>query len=352
MREKAFLPDFNDLFLPSAKDFFRRKKEAARGMPSIIDEAIDRIEDLTLSGGKRIRPALLYYSYQIFGAGSFEKVKNYCLALEILHSFALIHDDIMDKGEKRRGRETASFYFQKKFKSKDLSNNLAILCGDLAFAWADELFYADNNKKLFDIFSLLKEEVIYGQLLDVVKVKTEAEILQMMQFKTAGYTIEKPLILGALLGEASEAQLEVLKSMGIALGLAFQIQDDILGVFGETKTLGKPVDSDLKEGKMNLLAIKTLKKLKGTERSSFLTIWGNPKSGAGQLQKVRQLMAKSGGLEDCLHDYHKLKKKALENLKNLTLSQKGNILLSGLIDEILVLDKDNMIGRINSTKIT
>lgn len=343
MTHTDHLGKFTTLFVSYLLSFFAQKRKGLKNFSPVILEAENQIERLTLSGGKRIRPALIYYPYQALSSGPLDSVKNYCLSIEMLHSFALIHDDIMDRGKTRRANETAIAYFAKKYKDDHLANSLAILTGDLAFSWADELFSLAltqnkiNYQRLFNIYAALKNEVVYGQLMDIKKVKTEKEILQMMQFKTASYSFEKPLLLGAVLGGASSLQLKLLSSFGQNIGLAFQIQDDILGVFGDAQKLGKPVGSDLKEGKMNLLSIKTLTNLNGVDKKAFLQIWGNPRSNFQDLVFIRDLMKRSGSLSDCFNFYKKLKTDALKTLFTKTLPKKLTKLLAQLTDEILIL---------------
>jgi len=344
-----FLSDFNKLFTPVLVDYFERKKKEVVNLSSTVKETVERIESLTLSGGKRIRPALLYYSFLAFskikhtgsvrmhspGVEGIKRIKNYCLALELLHSWALIHDDIMDRSILRRGAPTVNAYYKEKYKDPSFANSLSILAGDMALSFADELFTSsfqslshsgkprhkrgasritggfwasqnDTSKlnadqiKLLHLYDQLKTQVIYGQIMDIIKVKTEKEVLKMIEYKTAGYSIEKPLLIGACLAGADYSKLKNLSNIAIKIGIAFQIQDDILGVFGDEKTLGKPVENDMKEGKMTLLVIKTLSILSSKDKKLFRALWGNPKSGKEELETIKKMIKDSGGLSSCL----------------------------------------------------
>ncbi|OGG14874.1 hypothetical protein A2773_01235 [Candidatus Gottesmanbacteria bacterium RIFCSPHIGHO2_01_FULL_39_10] len=333
-----FLSDFNHLFTPVLASYFAEKKKETANLSPVVQEAVERIERLTLSGGKRIRPALLYHSFISYGGKSFEDVKNYCLALELLHSWALIHDDIMDRSHFRRGQSTVNAYYEEKYEDPDLANSLSILAGDLALSFADELFYSQTikNEKITLIYSQLKKEVIYGQIMDVTKAKSEEEVLKMIEYKTAGYSIEKPLLLGALLGGADSFQLKALSEIGLKTGLAFQIQDDILGVFGDEETLGKPVDSDMKEGKMTLLVIKTLSLLNSHDKKIFLSLWGNPKSGKKELGMIKKMITDSKGLSSCLSYYNSINK----DIDSKIASSKVPISLKNIMLKLVDLNKE------------
>lgn len=328
------LQDFNVVFEPLLKDYFLKKRKEIQSLSPVVKEALERIEKLTLAGGKRLRPALLYYSYKAFGGKSLHDIKNYALAIEILHSWALIHDDIMDNARIRRGKPTVIAYYERKYKNKNLGTSLAILCGDIALSWADELFYSSSigNERLSNIFSILKNEVIYGQLMDIGKVATEKEIVTMVELKTARYTVEKPLRLGALLARADDSLCEILGSIGIKIGIAFQIQDDILGIFGNKILLGKSILSDLKEGKMNLLVIKTLQKLNLHDKKRFLSLWGNPQGNVKDLKEVQQMIKSKGGWKSCITYYNNLVKDIKKEIKGSRLPLMLQKLLLNIVD--------------------
>lgn len=334
MNSMKQLQDFNVIFEPLLKDYFLKKRHEIQGLSPVVKEALERIEKLTLSGGKRLRPALLYASYKAFGGKSLRKVQNYALAIEILHSWALIHDDIMDNARIRRGKPTVIAYYERKYKNINLASALAILCGDMALSWADELFSSSSSQdeRLSRIFSTLKNEVIYGQIMDVGKVSTEKEILTMIELKTARYTVEKPLLLGAILAHADESLSQVLGNIGVKIGIAFQIQDDILGVFGNKKTLGKSIISDLKEGKMNLLIVKTLQRLNTEEKKRFLSLWGNPKGRTKDLEEVQKKIKEKGGWNACLTYYNNLVKDIKKEIKGSNVPSILQKLLKDIVD--------------------
>lgn len=338
-----YLSQFNVLFNPVLENFFLQKEKEIKKSSPIVKKSVDKIKAITLSGGKRLRPALVYYAFKGFGGNSFAKIKSYCLSIEILHSWALIHDDVMDKAKLRRGQKTIH---------ESLGQNMAILCGDLAFAWAADLYTQNSpGSRLNKLFSLLTSEVIYGQMMDINKALNEKEVIKLMLYKTAGYSIEKPLLLGAVVAGAKEKKLKDLGSFGKNVGLSFQIQDDILGIFGSENLLGKPVDSDLKEGKTNLLFLKTLKKLNSKDKKEFISIWGNPASSLNNLHKARRLIQKSGGLDECISLYNYYQKQANSILLKNSLPQSLKKVLLDLTKEFLILNRPGMISPAYPTKL-
>lgn len=260
-----------------------------------IEVLVKEIKALILAGGKRLRPAFCYFGYLACGGKDEKAILQPCLALELSHIFVLVHDDIIDNSETRRGKPTV-------FKKFGLAG--AILAGDLALTLADEIFTnlsfsLDLTQKAKAYFDLLKEEVIAGEYLDVLGGETEEEVLKVLEYKTARYSVVRPLQIGAALAEAPEKVFQVFENYGLPLGIAFQIKDDILGMFGEEKTIGKPVDLDLKEGKRTLLVIKALEKAGREEERKFASFVGNKNITRKDLEWARKMIRETGALAYC-----------------------------------------------------
>ncbi len=222
-------------------------------------------------GGKRIRPFLV--SGAAKSAGSYPKnVYNASLAVEILHNFTLVHDDIMDNADKRRGRDTLH-----------IRNNMdtAILAGDIMTALAYESLLRDcgnNAHKVVSIFTNGIIEVCEGQALDKefeTRNNVSLKEYKVMIYKKTAALMEMCCLIGANLGKARPAQVKALGSYGKNLGMAFQIQDDLLDLIAEEKELGKPVGGDLVEGKKTYLFIKALEKARGKEKKMLLDVMKN-----------------------------------------------------------------------------
>jgi geranylgeranyl diphosphate synthase type I len=228
---------------------------------------------VTVSGGKRFRAAFCHWGYAaIAGAptgADAESVRRAAAALELLHASALVHDDLMDASDTRRGRAATHRAFEAEHRSdgwrgdpRQYGAAAAILIGDLLLSWADELirrcgFGWDRVGPALDVFDLCRSEVIAGQFLDVsVQARGHASVAQAMtvlRYKSAKYSIERPIHVGAALAGADAATLDLLTAFGLPLGEAFQLRDDVLGVFGDPDTTGKPAGDDLVEGKRTVL---------------------------------------------------------------------------------------------------
>ena len=293
------------------------------------------IKDFVLRAGKRLRPAFVYFAYKACGGKDEEAIIYAAQVSEFLHTMAIIHDDIIDQSEKRRGKPAIH---------KSLGINTAILAGDLCFVFADEVFtrstFEDRIiKKARKIYNLSRQEVIFGQYLDVLapeeKRVDEEKIMKILEYKSGKYTIERPLHLGAVLANASQKDSEVFSCYGIPLGIAFQIQDDILGMFGQEKKVGKPIDSDLKEGKKTLLVIKALEKLKGEEKKKFLRLLGNKNCRLEDLEWVRRMIKKTGALDYSRELAKNVIKKANKAVKNYSFQKEGKQYLLGIADYML-----------------
>lgn len=228
-----------------------------------LDEPLGDLSNLVLGGGKRIRPAYCHWGW-VTGGGdpdSKDPLRG-CCALELLHAFALAHDDVMDGSPTRRGSPTvwASFIDRHdrrgwRGESRRFGEAAAILVGDMAMVMADRSL-GTVNTAVREVWDVLRTELNMGQYLDVAGTAKgnvdAAGARTIIRNKTAGYTITRPLQLGAAL--AGRADLAgTLAAHGIPLGTAFQLRDDVLGVFGDPDRTGKPVGEDLREGKPTML---------------------------------------------------------------------------------------------------
>lgn len=256
-----------------------RRAALAAEVPE-ADELIAAVERLANAGGKRLRPALVEAAWRAAGgeadraegSGDLPGVTALGLATELLHTYLLIHDDVMDHAALRRGEPTVHEAFARRHREEalggdaaDFGRTAAILAGDLAHSWAHELF-AQAVAPLSDLarraalgtaFAAMTEEVVAGQYLEVLLARrgrgSEEELGRVLRLKSGRYSVERPLELGALYAGAGAALQAALARCGRALGEAFQLQDDLLGTFGAADEVGKPVASDLAEGKITFL---------------------------------------------------------------------------------------------------
>lgn len=271
------------------EDKAKRIDEKIRGILTGDPERLyDASRHLTNAGGKRIRPLLCMLSCESVG-GAVEDALKTAVAIELIHTFTLIHDDIMDRDDLRRGRPSVH---------KTYGESTAILAGDLLFSKAFEL----SDYKAVRILARASAEVCEGQEMDISFEKRtnvkEEEYLEMIRKKTA-VLIQAATQSGALLGNGSEEQVNKLTEYGLNIGMAFQIHDDVLGVCADEETLGKPVGSDIVEGKKSLIAIKAIEKLGRGDRDRLLEILKSRKNTPEEIKHAVKLFKDSGAIEYC-----------------------------------------------------
>jgi geranylgeranyl diphosphate synthase type I len=236
---------------------------------------------ISVSGGKRFRAAFCYWGHRAVDPAPADALPTdegalvrACAALELLHASALVHDDYMDASDTRRGRPATHRTFGAEHRADEWRGDpeqygaaAAILLGDLLLGWSDEMLRRcglpwDRVGPALDLFDQCRSEVIAGQFLDVsVQARGRADVetaMTVLRYKSAKYSIERPLHIGAALAGAEPATLAALSSFGLPLGEAFQLRDDLLGVFGDPETTGKPAGDDLIEGKRTVLVALTL----------------------------------------------------------------------------------------------
>jgi geranylgeranyl diphosphate synthase type I len=234
------------------------------------------LRDLVAAGGKRLRPAFCHWAFVGAGADADDElVVDAAAALELLHTFALVHDDVMDGSDLRRGRPAVHRRFIDTHEREEWSNEArrfgegaAILVGDFAFVYADILF-ASAPAAARPIFDELRIELCVGQYLDLLGTasgsRERARAERIERYKSGKYTVERPLHLGAALAGRLDELAAPLTAVGLPLGEAFQLRDDILGVFGDAEVTGKPVGDDLREGKLTPLVAAATARAEGPE---------------------------------------------------------------------------------------
>ena len=251
------------------------------------------------AGGKRLRPCLVLTSCEAVGGRAKDAIEA-AVALELLHNFTLIHDDIMDRDEFRRNVKTVHVLW---------GEPVAIIAGDALFAKVFEVLAANAKRlklpaeravELFNTVSRASFEICQGQALDMLfegrKDITEAEYLGMISSKT-GALLEASTRVGALLGNGRPKQVKALAGYGRLVGMAFQIRDDLLGVVGEQKKFGKPIGSDVREGKRTLVIVRALKAASKEDRKKLLHAFGNRKASWAELKRAIEVLKRSGALD-------------------------------------------------------
>ncbi|MEK9174057.1 MAG: polyprenyl synthetase family protein [Patescibacteria group bacterium] len=333
---KKLITEFKKRLDPEIKAFFAEVKKDAEMKDPFIREAVDHMEDIVVSGGKRLRAALMYYSYLASGGTNREAILKASVSVELIHAFLLVHDDIIDRDNLRHGVPTLHARYKEKakkyFPDKDeehFGNSIAIILGDMLYAFGnDVIFRADFPKEaIFRALMCLQKIVtctVTGQARDIYiefqGSASEEEILSMYENKTARYSIEGPLHLGAMLAGENQELLDLYSKYAIPLGIAYQIQDDILGVFGQQKAIGKPIGSDIQEGKYTLLVAKAVEL--GTKEQVIRIkdlLSGKRVLGQKDFEEFREILEKTGSLVACRAIAEEATSKSLAVLPELKL---------------------------------
>ncbi|MAF20175.1 MAG: hypothetical protein CMI55_00645 [Parcubacteria group bacterium] len=325
--------------------FFNKKiKESSRLFPQAV-ETIKILRDINVGGGKRIRPILINIGYALAGGKDKKAILETCPCIELIHNWFLIHDDIIDRDELRRGRPSLYKFYQKKMKDNHAGISLAIIAGDIGAAlgyWllVNSKFQEKFRTKALNIFYQTVVDTCHGEMLEVFikddkdKLK-EKDILNVCEYKTAYYTFANPLKIGAALAGADDRFLKQIERFALPIGSAFQIRDDILGLFASQKKLGKPIVSDIEENQPNLLIFKTLALANLKARQEFKKYLGKKNLSREEIQRVRKIVRQSGSLEYCQNKAENLVNEAKLSIRKIQAPQKEKDFLLSLADYMI-----------------
>ncbi|MPQ97686.1 polyprenyl synthetase family protein [Modestobacter sp. I12A-02628] len=279
------------------------------------DSLLPVVDEVTAlaGGGKRLRPAFAYWGWRGLTGPDGEDddaVLRAVAALELVHASALVHDDVMDAASTRRGRPATHLGFATRHGAASLDGDgaafgvgAAILVGDLALVWSDELLRRSGIStealiRARPVWDRMRTEVTAGQYLDLLRaaggLPGPQGALTVARYKSAGYTVQRPLQLGAALAGAGEQAADTYSGIGLPLGEAFQLRDDVLGVFGDPAVTGKSADDDLREGKQTLLISLAEERTDAAGRALLARGLGNPAATPADLDAVRALIVSTG----------------------------------------------------------
>ena|SRR3989344_961103 len=339
---KKYLNDYSQKIQPLLRTYLINKIKEAKKIGDIPVKLLESFSQMVVRG-KNVRGALVVLGYQLAGGKDMASIYDASTFIEILHSGALIHDDVMDKDDIRRGLPTIHKQFENYGKGNGKS--FAICAGDIAFylAWDKLLNSNFSNDKLIKagkIFVKYALNVVYGQALDLINNVgnnfNQQAILNVFRFKTAEYTGVLPLLIGAILGGIEdEKKLGILMEFGLDLGWAFQIRDDILGLYGNEEKIGKPVGSDLREGKKTLFIYYILKNGNDMQKKFVLSVLGNKNISGNEISKVQKLFKEIGAYNYVMQLGWDYVKKGKETIPLITANKKLQILLASLIKYIM-----------------
>jgi geranylgeranyl diphosphate synthase type I len=284
--------------------------------PDVVD-LLDVVTDL-LAGGKRLRAAFLYWGLRAAGLPDSEAAVRCAASMELLQAAALLHDDVMDDSDTRRGRPSAHRALAARHAERGWEGDAdrfglagAVLAGNLCLTWTEEL-YAGCGLPEADLrrgrpcLDRVRTELMAGQFLDVVESvrpwrgvaapERVARAERVIRYKSAAYTVQGPLLVGASVGGLGGAGRERLSDYALALGHAFQLRDDLLGVFGDPRVTGKPAGDDLREGKRTVLLAHALAGSAPAGARRLEALVGRPDLGTDEVEELRALLTASGAV--------------------------------------------------------
>jgi geranylgeranyl diphosphate synthase type I len=316
----------------------------------VSDDLTPMMDALTalLSGGKRLRPAFAYWGWRGAGGdpGDDEAALRASAALEFLQGCALIHDDVMDGSDTRRGLPAAHRRFAGVHREagwlgshEAFGMGAAILLGDLCLSWADEVlltsgFGPEASTRAKAVYDEMRTELMAGQYLDLLEQARGGgsvdRALTVVRFKSAKYTIERPLHLGAALAGADPAVMAAYSGYGLPLGEAFQLRDDILGVFGDPEETGKPAGDDLREGKRTVLIAIAVERSTPAQAEVIRRYLGDPGLGREGVAALREIIDDTGALTHTETLIGELLSRSLDSLESADLDPEARDVLTGL----------------------
>lgn len=347
---KLTLKKYQSRINSELEGFFEKKIRQVRDISPHAIELMKHLREFNLRDAKRIRPIFLVFGYRCLRSPKDESdIIKAALAAELMESFLLVHDDIIDNDDIRRKKPTLHKVYgesSKKYRTDHahFGKSMAIIGGDILAILGSEILLSTNFKDSLKLRAIEKFNRVvintgFGEMLDVISEVdnkiSEKDISRIHELKTAKYTIEGPLHIGAILAGAKKHHLNTLSKYAIPLGKAFQIQDDILGVFGDEKKTGKPVGSDIKEGKKTLLILKALENSNLKDRMRIKHALGSRNLKKQQLSQVRNIIKDSGSLQYSRDLAKKLAEKAKSAISRSSLKKEGREFLIDIADYII-----------------
>lgn len=326
------------------------------------DAMIDELRAAT-TGGKRFRAAFCYWSWRAHApaaggrsdaaSASRETLLGIGAALELFQAAALVHDDVMDDSDTRRGRPAAHRVFAAQHAEHGrtgpaarfgeaaaiLLGDLALIAADRAFAAAVDPLPAQVRSAARSVYDLMRAEVIVGQYRDVLAQALpwgtdpradEDQARTVVRAKSARYSVEHPMVLGATVAGADADALALVGRAGLAIGEAFQLRDDLLGVFGDPATTGKPAGDDLREGKRTVLVARAIQRADDAGRAALLSGLGRRDLSADDVEALRDILRSTGAVTDVETLIDELARPALAELGAAELAEPGRTMLTRL----------------------
>jgi geranylgeranyl diphosphate synthase type I len=323
--------------------FLNREAAYLNSISTELSPVSDSLTSFLLDSGKRLRPLFAYAGFLASGGSLDKPVIRAMASLELLQACALIHDDLMDGSDTRRGKPSIHRHFESKHVQDDLDGfaphyglSAAVLLGDLALVWSDQMLNSaglttEQLAHLLPYYNEMRVELMAGQFLDIheqtQKSTSVDRSMKIARYKSGKYTIERPLHLGAAMASAPAEIFTALSAYGLPLGEAFQLRDDLLGVFGDPSVTGKPAGDDLREGKRTALIALTNDRQSEAQRELARTYFGKPDLDADGVALLREIIESTGARAELEATIERLTDQALTAAQAAVFTEDGNAML-------------------------
>jgi len=323
--------------------FLNREAAYLNSISTELSPVSDSLTSFLLDSGKRLRPLFAYAGFLASGGALDKPVIRAMASLELLQACALIHDDLMDGSDTRRGKPSIHRHFESQHVQDDLDGfaphyglSAAVLLGDLALVWSDQMLNSaglttEQLVRLLPYYNEMRVELMAGQFLDIheqtQKSTSVDRSMKIARYKSGKYTIERPLHLGAAMASAPAEIFTALSAYGLPLGEAFQLRDDLLGVFGDPSVTGKPAGDDLREGKRTALIALTNDRQSEAQRELARTYFGKPDLDADGVALLREIIESTGARAELEATIERLTDQALTAAQAAVFTEDGNAML-------------------------
>ena len=323
--------------------FLNRESAYLNSISSDLSPVSDSLTSFLLDSGKRLRPLFAYAGFAAAGGGLEKSVTRAMAALELLQACALIHDDLMDGSDTRRGKPSIHRHFESVHVQEQLDGfapqyglSAAVLLGDLALVWSDQMLNTaglttEQYARVMPFYNEMRVELMAGQFLDIheqtQKDTSVDRSMKIARYKSGKYTIERPLHLGAAMTSSSKDVTDALSAYGLPLGEAFQLRDDLLGVFGDPSVTGKPAGDDLREGKRTVLIAMTNERQSDAQREMARKFFGKPDIDAAGVGILQEIIESTGARAELEATIDRLTEESLTAAQSQVFTDDGKALL-------------------------
>ncbi len=306
---------------------------------SVVKDLLLHSQEHNLRPAKRIRGSFVYYGYLLGKTEITDSVWTAAMAVEVVHTALLMHDDFMDRDIIRRGGPTTHKYYEAKTNNPHYGNSMAVNIGDAVLCAGFDLLADVADKKVIRQMLRAIVNTAHGQAYDITLETLgkwdENDVINLHKAKTAIYTYENPLKIGAMMAGLSGRPLQVLHNYAMDGGVGFQLQDDILGVFGTPEKTGKSADSDLLQGKCTMLVLKVFNNGTPKQQKAVRKVWGKLGASRKDLDNAKQAIIDSGSLRysnDLARGYAAIAAKTASGLRSLDLNSKAIDYMQGIAE--------------------